>query len=207
MPDAPAAERHRSRICWPLGLAFDALKPELCAQKRSAWVLDRVLPPTLPDRDAKSWNADVLQVRLDAPSGLRLGAACSAPQVREIEIARWPALAYPWLSREQRQRASLPALAAGCAADGLDALQPLRIDGLADEATIARAPNSAKPASVRLRALGATGEVLWLVNGRLAATTTAAQSFEHAFAETGAHTITAMTDAGAWAQVRVRVLR
>jgi penicillin-binding protein 1C len=32
-------------------------------------------------------------------------------------------------------------------------------------------------------------------------------SFEHAFDETGEQAITAMTDAGAWAQVRVRVLR
>jgi penicillin-binding protein 1C len=49
--------------------------------------------------------------------------------------------------------------------------------------------------------------VSWLVDGRLAATLRAAQSFEHAFAERGLHTITALTDDGAFDQVRVNVLR
>jgi penicillin-binding protein 1C len=207
LPDAPPPNVSEVEICWPLGLAFDPEKPNLCHQKHKAWVLDGVIPPTLPERDAKTWNAGLAHVRTDATSGLRLGAACTAASIKEIDIARWPALAYPWLSRELRRRASLPALAPGCASDGLDAIQPLRIDGIADDATIARAPNSSKPAIVRLRALGASGDVLWLVNGKLEGETHGAQSFEHAFAETGAQTITAMTDSGTWAQVRVRVLR
>ena len=76
-----------------------------------------------------------------------------------------------------------------------------------DHATVARAPNSDKPASVRLRALGASGEVQWLVNGRLEASTQGAQFFEHAFVEPGEETITAMTEDGSWARVHVRVLR
>ncbi|MBN8482113.1 MAG: penicillin-binding protein 1C, partial [Xanthomonadales bacterium] len=101
----------------------------------------------------------------------------------------------------------LPALAADCRADAYDAMQELRIDGLADGATIARAPNSANPASVRLRALGAGGEVSWLVNGRLAAITQGSAVFEQTFAETGTQTITALTAAGAWAQIEIDVLR
>ncbi len=205
--DAPPASVSEVAICWPLGVADDAGRPELCARRREAWVLDGVVAPTLPEREARSWGAGVLRVRLDASNGQRLSSGCRADEVRETAIARWPALAYPWLSREERRRASLPALAPGCAADALDAMHELRIDGIADEATIARAPNSTNPAGVRLRALGASGEVTWLVNGRLAATTSAAQAFEHAFEATGVQTITAMTDAGSWAQVRVRVLR
>ncbi|MEO8010738.1 MAG: penicillin-binding protein 1C, partial [Dokdonella sp.] len=91
--------------------------------------------------------------------------------------------------------------------DGLDGSEPIRIDGLADNSTIARAPNSSKPASVTLRALGTSTAVQWLVNGRLAQTTIASESFEFAFADTGEQTITAMTDGGSWAQIRVRVLR
>ena len=207
LPDAPPSTVGERDICWPLGLPRTTQSPESCARQRSAWVLDGVVPPTLPERDAKSWSAGLLRVRLDAQSGLRLGAGCRAQATREVDIARWPALAYPWLSREERRRASLPALAAGCAPDALDAMHPLRIDGLADGATVARAPNSTKPASVRLRALGTQGSVSWLVNGRLAATTIASESFEQVFDEPGAQTITAMTDAGTWAQLRVRVLR
>lgn len=207
LPDAPPSSVSEVDVCWPLGLAFDAQQTELCHQKRKAWVLDGVVPPTLPERDAKSWASGLLHVRVDTATGRRLAAGCAATTTRDIDIARWPALAYPWLPRELRERASLPALATGCSDDGLDATQPLRIDGIADASTIARAPNSTKPASVRLRALGATGDISWLINGRLEATTTSAQPFEHAFDATGEQTITAMTDRGAWAQVRVRVLR
>jgi penicillin-binding protein 1C len=207
VPDAPPAGVSEIEICWPLGLAYDADHPRRCQQKHEAWILDGVVPPTLPERDAKTWSAGLLHVRTDARNGKRLSPGCTAPAVRELDIPRWPSLAYPWLSRQQRRQSSLPALAAQCADDGLATLQELRIDGIADNSSIARAPNSDKPAIVRLRALGANEEVMWLVNGRLEATTSGSASWELGFADTGDQTITAMTDAGRWAQVRVRVLR
>lgn len=237
-PQPPPASVTEADICWPLGLAFDPAQPELCHKKRTAWVIDGVIPPTLPERDATSWSAGVVHVRVAAAQGWRLSAGCEgdagAPaggitaswlkpllqkplprggsaaandRIKELDIARWPALAYPWLSRDIRRRASLPPLAAGCASDGLDATQPLRIEGLADRAAIARAPNSDQPASVRLRALGAGGEVLWLINGRLEGRTVGAQSFEHAFADPGEQSITALAAGGAYAQLQLRVLR
>lgn len=207
VPEAPPASVGEVEICWPLGLAYDESQPGLCQQKRTAWVLDGVVPPTLPERDARNWLAGLLRVRIDGASGLRLGPGCEAPASHELAIARWPSLAYPWLSREARRRSSPPALAPHCAADGLDDAQELRIDGVADNATLARAPNSDKPASVRLRALGASGDVSWLVNGRLESTTRGTQPFEYSFADAGEQSITAMTDQGRWAQVSVRVLR
>ena len=189
-------------------LAFDPAHADLCHEKRSAWVLNGVVPPTLPERDATTWSAGVTHLRVDAKSGRRLSADCDRTDAADIEIARWPALAYPWLSRETRRRARLPPLAAGCDGDGLDALQPIRIDGVADHAAIARAPNSVKPATLRLRALGAERErILWLVNGKLEGQTRAAQPFEHAFADTGEQTITALAASGAYAQLQIRVLR
>jgi penicillin-binding protein 1C len=206
-PAPPPSSVTEVDVCWPLGFAFDAAASDLCHQKRTAWVLDGVVPPTLPERDATTWSAGVAHVRTDAKSGDRLSADCMRASVDEKDIARWPALAYPWLSRETRRRASLPPLASGCAPDGLDATQPIRIDGVADHAAIARAPNSDKPAIVRLRALGASGEVLWLVNGRLEGETRGGGAFEHAFAETGDTTITALAASGNYAQLQVRVLR
>ena len=90
----------------------------------------------------------------------------------------------------------------------MDAMQSIRIDGIADGAAIARAPNSVKPATLRLRALGAERErILWLVNGKLEGQTRAAQPFEHAFADTGEQTITALAASGSYAQLQIRVLR
>ncbi len=206
-PQPPPTSVTTAEVCWPLGLAFDPAKPELCHQKREAWVLDGVIPPTPPERDATSWSAGPVHLRVDAANGERLSASCTRTNEREIDIARWPSLAYPWLSRDIRRRANLPPLATGCADDGLDAIRPLRIDGLTDQSAIARAPNSNKPATVRLRASGTSGDVLWLVDGRLQATTQGSRPFEHAFPEPGAHDITALTPQGAWARISLRVLR
>jgi len=170
-------------------------------------VLNGVVPPTLPEREATTWSAGITHVRVDPKSGDRLSASCERSDATDRDIARWPALAYPWLSRDMRRRASLPPLAVGCATDGLDAIQPIRIDGVADHAAIARAPNSDKPAIVRLRALGANGDVLWLVNGRLEGETRGAGAFEHAFGELGDQTITALAKSGTYAQLQVRMLR
>ena len=206
-PSPPPASVTEAEICWPLGLAFDPEHADLCHQKRTAWVLDGVIPPTLPERDATTWSAGVTHLRIDTRTGERLSASCERADAKDADIARWPVLAYPWLPRETRRRASLPALASGCASDGLDATQPLRIDGVADRAAIARAPNSDKPAIVRLRALGASGDVLWLVNGRLEGETHASGAFEYAFAQVGDQTITALAKSGNYAQLQVRVLR
>jgi penicillin-binding protein 1C len=206
-PRPPPASVTRADVCWPLGLAFDPAHPARCAEKRSAWILDGVIPPTPPERDAHVWSAGLVQVRVDAATGLRLGAGCTRARERMIEIARWPALAYPWLSADERRRSRLPALAPGCPDDGLGGTETLHITGIADHAAVARAPNSDKPASVRLRVPGANGPVSWLVDGRLAARTGAHQAFEHAFERPGTETITALTDAGAWAEISVRVLR
>ncbi|MBN8482084.1 MAG: penicillin-binding protein 1C, partial [Xanthomonadales bacterium] len=114
VPSAPPATVGERDICWPLGLAFDPSDVDLCARKRTAWILDGVVPPTFAERDARSWNAGIVRVQVDADSGRRVPVDCAGHRTREHAIARWPVLAYPWLSRAERRRASLPALAADC---------------------------------------------------------------------------------------------
>ena len=205
--DAVPAGVREAEICWPLGLAPDPANPGVCHETRKAWVLNGVVPPTFPDRDASVWSTGSQRVRVDGKTGRRLSADCHAATERDVDIARWPALAYPWLSHAQRQRATLPALAPGCAADALERYANLRIDGIGDGAAIARAPGSAKPAQLSLKALGATGRVLWLVNGKLEGETSASRAFVHAFADAGPQTITALTNSGAYSQIGIRVLR
>lgn len=195
-------------VCWPLGLPPDPQAPQLCRRRMPAWTLDGSLPPTFAERDARLWNAGVERFDVDPRSGLRLSAECTREHARAArEIARWPALASPWLSTESRRAAQLPALSPDCLADGREAGESLRIEGVADRATLASAPGSAHGVRLALRALGSPARVRWLLDGRLIGESAGEGSFVHDFGEPGDHHLTALADSGAWSRVSFRVLQ
>jgi len=101
----------------------------------------------------------------------------------------------------------LPALAPDCAPDGRDSGGLLRIDGLNDRATLARAPGSEHPLRLQLRALGSDARIDWLLDGRWIAQTRGRQAFQRDFGQIGEHTLTALGEDGAWGSVRFRVVR
>ncbi|MBX9403350.1 penicillin-binding protein 1C [Lysobacter sp. BMK333-48F3] len=195
-------------VCWPLGLPPDPQAPGLCQRRMQAWTLDGSVPPTFAERDARLWSAGVERFEADADSGLRLSAECARPHRREArEIARWPALASPWLPAQTRRASQLPALAPDCSDDGRDAVEELRIEGIDDQATLARAPGSQAPLRLSVRALGSDARVRWLLDGRLIGESQGRGRFEHDFGEPGEHVLTALADTGAWSRVRFKVLR
>ena len=208
LPVPPPANVARTTICWPLGLPPDPAAPGLCQRRKAAWVLDGVIPPTFAERDARLWSAGRERIEVDAASGLRLSADCTLSHVHaSLDIARWPALAAPWLSLAERRAAQLPTLAPDCAADGRAVAEELRIDGVDDGATLARPPGSATPLRLSLRAIGTETRVRWLLDGRLVGETDGPGHLPYALDVPGAHTLTALADGGAWAQVRFRLLR
>ena len=205
---APPATVRKIEICWPLGLPKDPTEPELCREKRAAWALSDGVPPTFPERDARLWSSGKRVVRVDATSGLRLSGDCTLGHVESsLAIARWPSLAYPWLPVSERRATAIPALASDCTADSLAAMEVLQIDGPAQDSAVARAPNSPRAPQVRLRALGTNARVRWLVNGELVGQSRGGASFVHAFETPGDQRITALADTGAWAELRLSVLR
>lgn len=207
VPSVPPLEVAKVEICWPLGIAAEGLPPSLCRRRIDAWTLDGAVPPTFAERGARLWHAGRERFERDIDSGDRVSAVCSLPHRTEsVEIARWPALATPWLSMDARTAATLPALAADCMADGRDAQEELRIDGLNDGATLARAPGSEHDVRLSLRALGTTRRVQWLLDGRWIGETEGSGLLVRDFGEAGAHQITALADSGAWAMLSFRVL-
>jgi penicillin-binding protein 1C len=207
LEDRVPADVRAVKICWPLGLPVDPAHPELCRQQHDAWTLNDSLPPTFPERDAQVWSAGRLDIQVDSASGERLSPHCQRSHAsRELAIARWPSLAYPWLSLAERRAAAIPVLAPDCAADALARLETLRIEGPAEGSAIARVPNSPLPPQIRLRALGTNERVRWLVNGELVGESLGSQGFVHAFATPGDQRITALADTGAWAELNLRVL-
>jgi len=207
-PQPPPQNVDEIDVCWPLGLPPDPLAPQLCRKKLKAWTLDGVVPPTFAERDARLWSAGRERFEIDARSGLRLSAECIQHHERRTsQLARWPALASPWLSAEMRTAARLPALSPDCAPDGRDATEELRIEGINDNATLARPPNSVMPLRLSLRALGTEARIRWLLDGRLIGESQGASDFVHDFGEAGTHTLTALADSGAWSRVNFRVMR
>ena len=193
-------------VCWPLGTAADAQDAALCQRRRDAWTLDGNVPPTFAERDARRWGSGRVRFDVDADTGRRLSPDCSAPHVRRTrEIARWPALASPWLPAASREASRLPMLAPDCAPDGRDAVEVLHIEGLAPGTLLARPPNATHGVRLQLRALGSDGRVQWLLDGRWVGETRGTQWLRHEFDTPGAHTLTALADDGAWRSVAFRV--
>src|SRR5574337_447736 len=192
-------------VCWPRGGAAASTPAPLCRQRRTAWVLDEAIPPTFAERDLGAWSSGLLTLRVNQ-HGQRLSGACHAQPEHTIRIARWPVLAMPWLSADDRRAATLPPLAPGCAADSLDVASPIRIAGLNSGVTLRRAPNSDQPLRVTLNALGTQGPVQWLLNGRLQGSSEGDASMRITLPQRGDYRITALARDGAFATLTLQVL-
>ncbi|AWV07155.1 penicillin-binding protein 1C [Marilutibacter maris] len=207
-PSPPPDTVAQVDICWPLGLPPDPRAPELCQQRHAAWTLQGVVPPTFAERGARLWSAGEVRFDVDAGSGERLSAQCVRDHERRAaRIARWPALASPWLTRAQRAASRLPPLAAGCVDDGREGGEALSIEGINHRATLATAPGGRGGLRLFVRAVGSDTRIRWLLDGHLIGESQGSGRFEHDFGEPGAHTLTALADSGAWASVDFRVLR
>jgi len=194
-------------ICWPLGIAAAQTPPAMCQRRFPAWVLEGVVPPSFPEREARLWQSGRLRFQVDATTGQRVSPGCEGhARVEDREIARWPALASPWLSVAQRQAQALPPLAADCADDGRQSDGVLHIEGLNDLATLARPPGAQHGPRLQLRALGSEATIEWLLDGRWIAQTQGTRGFTRDFNDAGEHTLTALAADGAWTRVRFRVV-
>jgi penicillin-binding protein 1C len=151
-----------------------------------------------------AWAAGLVTLRVNG-KGQRLSGACHANHERMLQLARWPALATPWLSVDDRASSALPPLAPGCAADSLDVASSIRIAGLSNGTSLRRAPHSDQPLRVTLQALGAQGTVQWLLDGRLQGTSENAASLTLTLAQSGRHTVTALTREGAFSSLQLNV--
>lgn len=197
---AAPKEVTQASICWPLGLRASAQSPELCHVQRTAWVLNDAAPATFPDRVRTGEARSSYLVR--NADGLRADPACALGELRQVEIARWPALLEPWLDARLRRRALPPAWSAACDNRPLPS-QGLKIVGANDGEVIRRASDHAP--LVRLEVRGHAASANWMVDGKLVARTNAGGSFVHRFTDSGRHEITVFDDAGLFDRIAVSV--
>jgi penicillin-binding protein 1C len=189
LPRPPAGVRV-ANICWPLGGDAASTAPQHCHVKRSAWVLNGTIPPTLPDRIRTRGQVETLWV--EPGSGLRTTLECN-PAAQAREVARWPALLEPWLSAGERQRYGLPAWSPNCvhAEDSAG----LRLTGL-DSGSLIRAVPGQHQALVTVRGVGGSGTLYWLLDGTLVAAAPAGNAQNIRLSTDGAHVLTLMDETG-----------
>lgn len=199
-------------ICWPLGLSREQTPEPLCHQTRQAWLLNQTAPPTMAERANTQGLREV--VWREAVTGLRLSAACmQGASGQEIEIARWPNLLQPWLVEPVLSQSKPPAYKAGCAPKQ-SAKAGLVMHGIEPGSVVRAAPKrvAANPvvrvnlAAAKLKPVatsdtilnltisGASGNVLWLLNGKVYATTQSTDVMKLPITQDGTYRLTA-TDA------------
>jgi len=194
-------------ICWPTGEAAELTPAPLCARRHEAFALDGNLPPTFPERDARLWRPGRQRILVDAHSGQRLTSDCRQTHLETAhDIARWPALASPWLTESERRNARPPPLSKDCIPDGTPTGGELRIQGLTDNAILAAAPGNKRSVHLQLRALGTDTAIDWLLDGRSIGRSTGSATFAHDFSQPGEHTLTALAEDGAWTRIKFKVL-
>lgn len=182
-------------ICLPLGVAPEPGGESLCHMRRRAFVLDGVVPRTLPDREASHWHDLVQTVWTNPATGGRVGPGCPTAGRERLEIARWPVVLEPWLPPGILAKSRPPPVDEACTGQHAGAQDRIRISGLADGVELRRGADGTLP-RVSLKALGTTGTVHWLVDGEVQRSASTAAVFTHRFATTGPHRITALDDTG-----------
>lgn len=203
LPGSPAAPARpatvtAATICWPGGRVEAATPAADCRERRQAWLIGAVAPPTLTP------PGETLELRylLAADSGRRITAECEAVAARPVRVTRWPALLTPWLNPAERQRQRIPAADPRCRARPTLA-GDLTIDGIAYGALL-RAGRPGQPLRLRLRTRGGVGPVWWLLDGSPAGDPGAVLELE--FSAPGRHRVEVADDRGATASVAFAVV-
>ncbi|RYZ55741.1 MAG: penicillin-binding protein 1C, partial [Sphingobacteriales bacterium] len=103
-----------TEICWPLGAERSNVAEPLCHERRTAYILDGVAPPTLPDTGDTTWSTLQVKFRIDTASGLRIDDSCASDVTEERTLALWPQSLEPWLGEQQKRNKVIPAYHPNC---------------------------------------------------------------------------------------------
>jgi len=193
-------------ICWPQGTTApteeELSNVALCPIRRTAWVLNNIVPPTFAERRASKLSP-ILTYHVDRESKQRVMPDCSSKPYDTFEVARWPDSLLPWLTPALLQQNMPPPWTPRCAAlyhTGGN----IRITGASNGEWIQRTPSQTVP-SVRLRVQGAQSRIHWIVNGRLVAKTGPLVSHVVRLEESGRYEITALDEKGRFDRINLSV--
>ncbi len=196
MPDSVT----RETVCWPSGLAADAIDGRAkgaCAKKFNAWILDHKIPPTLTGENGIAGS--LVKTIWVNDKGERASPVCGG--IKKTAVAFWPWQAEPFIPKQWRREALIPEDSGAC-----PDLAPMRLSGITivsitDQSVITRQPGDQGQIRLPLRAMGGQGERLWFLNRKPVGSLTAID-----IPPPGTYQLAVTDETGACDQVRFRVI-
>ncbi len=152
-------------ICWPLGYRQSAQQAKDCHQRKTAYLLDGVAPPTLSDPMNQLFAINHLALLLDQQSGLRVTPDCADGPTEVKQVAVWPLLLEPWLPQHLKREQLLKPFSEKCALTSSQ--NRLSITGIHDRAVIYPEVSDASIPDIQLELAGSSGTNYWFLNGHL----------------------------------------
>lgn len=204
------AEVTQIDICWPLGESAATTAPEHCHVRQQAWILDGRIPPTLPNLQHYSWSAGLQTYWINPLTGLRVTAACNAPQRVARQVAQWPLELHPWLANTLLEKIRLPDFDASCPPgsqyQGGTQLAIRHLDASSRLYLPKTVRQQAGGVTLDLLAEGGVGQYFWLVNGESAGVDATQQGLRYTFTKAGDYELTVFDTAGAVDKITIRVI-
>ncbi len=184
-------------ICWPLGQPMRKNDPN-CRRQRFAWTLEGTTPPTLQAIDQPLGLGLQEKIWVNT-QGLRVGAGC--PGAKAQDLILWPAALEPWLARDERREARLPAVDPTCPPQGLNLAPPLSIIGVREGDHLRLPAGSRQALRLNLSALGGSGRRWWFVDGVPMADTDNQAHFSPTLTRLGRYELSVLDESGQTARV------
>ena len=182
------------KICWPLGQPLPESDAN-CHRQKTAWVLDKMVPPTLStysELKNNIYRSGWINIWVNA-RGERVAADCLGAQKKQVAL--WPVSLENWLLTKERRQSILPPIDKTCPIMGKDIFTSLNIVGLRDKQLI-RALPGINQVTVDLTPEGGYGEKWWFLDGELVANSQNNEKIALTVTKKGKHRLLLLDESG-----------
>ena len=182
------------KICWPLGQPLPESDAN-CHRQKTAWVLDKMVPPTLStysELKNNIYRSGWINIWVNE-RGERVAADCLGAQKKQVAL--WPVSLENWLLTKERRKSILPPIDKTCPVMGKDIFSSLNIVGLRDKQLI-RALPVFNQVTVDLIPEGGYGEKWWFLDGDLVANSHNNEKIALTVTKKGIHRLLLLDESG-----------
>ncbi|MBU2894257.1 penicillin-binding protein 1C [Colwellia sp. D2M02] len=176
-PDNITAEM----ICWPLGTKYSEDNKAFCQQKHQAWIIDQVIPPTWHSADSDAWQNGLFNYWLNPNNQRRVSIDCLVNPKERKQVALWPKVLEPWLSKRYQRSTLIPQSDEQCAETLLSSSATLNIVGIENNSIYRRSGKNGEAPSIVLKTVGGSGKKSWYINGEFRYQSENNESINHEF--------------------------